>query len=180
MNKLKKLLIILILPTYVNANIFDKMDKETAVTTGIYKLSQSERAALLNWLKSSDKKAEEDSIVQIKQQVRSEIIAENKQNEAFKEEIIRKDKVKNMGFTQTETGSREEIHSTIVNITKKNNGKKIYTLENGQQWRQLDSSSLFIPKSDKTPTITIKPKSMGSWSLYIDGLSRNVKVKRVK
>ena len=180
MNKLNILLLIIIIPSIVNADVFDKMDKETAVTTGIYKLSPSERTALLAWLENSDKKAEEASRVQIKQQVRSEIIAEIKENEAVKEEIIRKDKVKNMGFTQKDTGGRQEIQSSIVNISKNNQGKKTYTLENGQQWKQIDTSSLFIPKSKTNVAVTIKPKSMGSWSLYIDGYSRNVKVRRIK
>ena len=149
-----KLITITLLLSLGNAaiakNIFDKMDKETAVTTGIYKLSQDEQEALIKWLGST------------------------------KKEIIKKDKVKNMGFSQKITGDREEISSFIVNVVKSNNGKKIYTLENAQQWKQLDSSSLFIPKSKTNPAVTIKPKSMGSWSLYVDGFSRNVKVKRIK
>jgi hypothetical protein len=186
MNKLNILLLFLIFPVIVIADVFDKMDKETAVTTGINKLSLEERTALLAWLTSSDNLTEEVSKIQkkqikeIKQQVRSEIIAENKQKEVAKEEIIRQDKVKNMGFTQKITGGREEIHSSIVNITTSNNGKKVYTLENGQRWKQIETSKLFIPGNKTNPAVTIKPKSLGSWSLSVDGFSRNVKVKRIK
>ena len=85
-----------------------------------------------------------------------------------------------MGFKQKDTGGREEIHSTIVNIATSNKSKKVYTLENGQRWKQLDTSKLFIPGNKTNPAVTIKPKSLGSWSLSVDGFSRNVKVKRIK
>lgn len=178
MKKLNILLLIIIFPVFAGNNIFDKMDKETAVTTGIYKLSQSERIALIEWLNNSDKKIEEVSKEQIKQQVRSEIIAENKQNEVIKEEIIRQDKIKNMGFSREES-EREEIHSSIIGEFKGWQGKNTFKLANGQVWKQAEKTSFYIPKRTD-PKVTIKPKSFLTWALYVDGFSRGVKVKRVK
>ncbi len=172
------LLVIIISPALAGNNLFDKMDKETAVTTGIYKLSESERAALIEWLNNSDEKTENVSKEQIKQQVRSEIIAENKQIEIIKEEIIRQEKTKNMGFSKEES-EREEIHSSIVGEFKGWQGKNIFKLANGQIWKQAERASFYIPKRTN-PKITIKPKSLKTWALYVDGFGRGVKVKRIK
>jgi len=150
MNKIIILLLVVSLPAFASNDMFDKMNKETAVTTGIYKLSSSEREALSNWLEGS------------------------------KQEIIKKEKTKNMGFSHRDEGSRETIHSSIVKVSGGAGSKKTYTLANNQVWKQIETDSLFIPKKNPNPKITIKPKSMGSWSLYIDGLSRSVKVRRIK
>ncbi|MCF6320102.1 MAG: hypothetical protein L3J83_12650 [Proteobacteria bacterium] len=178
MKKLNILLIIIISPVFADSNIFDKMDKETAVTTGIYKLSQSERTALLEWLNDSEKKVEGVSKEQVKQKIRSGIIAENKQNEIIKEEIIRQEKTKNMGFSKEES-EREEIHSSIVGEFKGWQGKNIFKLANGQIWKQAEKTSFYIPKRTN-PKVTIKPKSLRTWALYVDGFGRGVKVKRIK
>jgi len=159
-------------------DIFDKMDKETSVTTGIYKLSQSEITALTKWLNSSNKKNEKKSKEKIKQQVKTELIAENKENRKREEEIIRLEKKKNMGFRKEES-ARENIHSSIVGEFNGWQGKNIFKLENGQIWKQSEKTSFYIPKRSN-PKVTLKPKSMGSWMLYVDGFGRGVKVKRIK
>lgn len=53
----KSILLLILAPTILlsSENIFDKMDDETAVTTGIKKLSRAEQDALLKWLKNSKK-----------------------------------------------------------------------------------------------------------------------------
>lgn len=168
----------IISPAY-SATIFDNMNEEMAVTTGIYKLSQSEKEALLKWMNDSNKDNNKVSREIIKQEVRTEIIAENKQNEELAEQTIQKQKVKNMGFLQKET-ERAIISSSIVKVAKGADRKNTYTLANNQVWKQTDTSTLFISKKNPNPKITLKPKSMSSWSLYVDGLSRGVKVKRIK
>lgn len=148
MKTLFLLFIWLPLVSVASENIFDKMDKQTATTTGIIKLSQQEREALIKWLDSSNK------------------------------EIEKKIKKKNMGFRK-EMSERENIYSSIVGEFNGWKGKNIFKLENGQIWKQAEASSFFIPKRIN-PKITIKPKSMGSWMLYVDGFGRGVKVKRIK
>ena len=148
---MKKNIILLILLSsnvFSKENRFDKMDERTAISTGIYKLSDKEKVALLVWLEGSEK------------------------------EIIKKDKLKFMGFFR-EDSEREEINSSIIGEFNGWKGKTFFKLVNGQTWRQLDSSSYFIPKSNN-PDITIKPKSMGSWVLYVKGVKKGVKVKRIK
>ena len=148
---MKKTFILLLLVSGMASakkNIFDVMDEKTAVSTGIYKLSDPEQLALLDWLENS------------------------------KKNIIKKEKKKNMGFKKEES-EREEIKSTILGEFNGWKGKNIFKLANGQIWKQSEKSSFYIPKR-LNPKITIKPKSMGAWVLYIDGFGRGVKVKRVK
>lgn len=130
---------------------FNKMDKETAITTGIYKLSQDERAALLKWLQSSDI------------------------------QITKINKTDDMGFESKslDDTAREEIHTSIVGEFNGWHGDTTFTLDNGQVWKQTDKSVFYIPKKS-SPDITVRPRSFGSWSLSVDGYSRAVKVKRIK
>lgn len=94
------------------------------------------------------------------------------------EKIIKKEKRKFMGF-QREESEREAISSKIVGDFKGWKGRTLFRLENNQVWKQLGSETFQIRKMNN-PVVTIKPKSMGSWTLYVDGYSRGVKVKRVK
>lgn len=178
MNKLKILLLALSLPAFASNNIFDKMDKETAVTTGIYKLSQEELAELTQWIENTDKNNRTESREVLKQEIRTQIIEEDLRDKVVKEEIIRKDKIKNMGFRKEEA-EREEIHTAVIGEFNGWRGKNVFKLENGQVWVQSEKSTFYIPKRPN-PNITIKPKSMNTWSLYVDGFGRGVKVKRIK
>lgn len=176
-----KLLLLLILSSAISnasENIFDEMDKETSVSTGIIKLSQSERMALSQWLLNTEKKTKQISREKIKQEVKTELIAENQANKKQEAEIIRQNKIKNMGFRKEES-TRDNIHSAIVGEFKGWQGRNIFKLENGQIWKQAESSSFYIPKRNN-PDITIKPKSMNTWMLYVDGFGRGVRVKRIK
>jgi hypothetical protein len=95
-----------------------------------------------------------------------------------KEKIIEEDKKDNMGFRKEESG-REDINTTIMGEFNGWMGKNIFKLENGQIWKQVEKSTFYIPKRNN-PKITIKPKSMDSWMLYVEGYGRGVKVKRIK
>ncbi len=168
------IILALILPfsSYALEDIFSKMDEKTTVTTGIYKLSSSEKSALLHWLQNSQEETREE----IKQEVRAEVKKEIKK-EVIAEEV-KKEKKRFMGFRREES-EREAIKSTIIGDFNGWRGKNIFKLANGQVWKQAESSSFYIPKRTN-PKITIKPKSMGSWQLNVDGYGKGVKVKRIK
>lgn len=135
---------------FAAGNIFDTMDEKTAVTTGIKKLSVKEQNALLAWLESS------------------------------KKQIIEKEKKKNMGFsTVFNDKDRDTITSSIVGEFNGWQGNTTFTLANGQVWKQTERTTFYVPKRTD-PNITIKPKMMGSWSLFLDGYNRGVKVRRIK
>jgi hypothetical protein len=168
------LFLTLILPfsSYALEDIFSKMDEKTAVTTGIYKLSLAEKTALLNWLQSSQEVSRE----KIKQEVRAEVKEEVKKEVVAEE--VKKEKKRFMGFKREES-EREPIKTNIIGEFNGWRGKNIFKLANGQVWKQSEKSSFYIPKRTN-PAVTIKPKSMGSWQLYVDGFGRGVKVKRIK
>jgi len=98
--------------------------------------------------------------------------------ESSKKEIVKEEKKKNMGFRQEES-DREIIQTSIVGEFNGWQGKNIFHLENGQIWKQAERTKFYIPKRNN-PKVTLKPKSMGSWVLYVDGFGRGVRVKRVK
>ncbi len=161
----------LILPfsSYALEDVFSKMDKETALSTGIYKLSSSEKKALLNWLAGPKKEARQKLKQEVRTEIKKEVIAEE----------VKKEKKRFMGFRREES-ERESIKSTIIGEFNGWKGKNtIFKLENGQVWKQSDNSSFYIPKQTNT-AVTIKPKSMGSWQLKVDGFGRGAKVKRIK
>ncbi len=164
---MKKLIILLFMSSssiLFADTIFDNMDEETTVSTGIYKLSSQEKKQLITWLNDSREKTRD----QIKQEVIEEVSAE----------AIKKDKKRFMGFRREES-QREEIQTTYIGEFKGWRGKQIFKLANGQIWRQAENSTFYIPKK-MNPEITIKPKSMGTWQLYVKGFGRGVKVKRIK
>ncbi|MCF6288846.1 MAG: hypothetical protein L3J53_06380 [Proteobacteria bacterium] len=180
---MKLLLLLLILASFAifaTDNIFATMDEKTSVTTGIYKLSAQERIELLKWLVESKDKTR----TEIKQEVRQEVMAEVKQEvrEEVKQEVVKeitKDERKRfMGFRLRES-DRETIHTSIVGEFKGWKGKHTFILANGHIWKQAESGTFYIPKRTD-PKVTIKPKSMGSWALSVEGFSRSVKVIRVK
>lgn len=98
--------------------------------------------------------------------------------ESSKKEIVKEEKKKNMGFRREEV-DREYIQSTIVGEFNGWQGKNVFKLENGQIWKQAERTSFYIRKRND-PKVTLKPKSMGSWIMYVDGFGRGVRVKRVK
>ncbi len=86
------LIFTLILPfsSYALEDIFSTMDEKTAVTTGIYKLSSSEKTALLKWLQNSQNESRE----KIRQEVRAEVKKEVKKEVVAEE--IKKEKKRSM------------------------------------------------------------------------------------
>lgn len=95
-----------------------------------------------------------------------------------REKIVKQEKKKNMGFENTNK-DREEIHSSIVGEFNGWHGKSVFKLENGQVWKQAENNNFYVPKRTN-PDITIKPKLMGAWTLFLDGYSRGVQVRRIK
>ena len=78
----------------------------------------------------------------------------------------------------------KEITSPITKIDVTALGRVIFTLENGQVWRQLDSDSNKLRAKAikrKDPKIAhIKKASLGSYVLQVNGKGLRAKVKRVK
>jgi hypothetical protein len=73
---------------------------------------------------------------------------------------------------------RDAIESVVVGDFPGWNGSTRVTLENGQVWQQAESSRKGFKIS--SPNVKIKPMSFGSWLMYVDGCSCDIRVKRIK
>ncbi len=73
---------------------------------------------------------------------------------------------------------RERIESSIVGDFNGWRGKTRVTLENGQVWEQAEGGSKGYKMS--SPKVIIKPMSLGSWLMYVDGCGCDLRVKRIK
>lgn len=71
----------------------------------------------------------------------------------------------------------EQITASITKITKNPRGEKILTLDNGQVWRQIDSTSLRLRENQ---TITIKRGALGSFFIGKETVNKRMRAKRVK
>jgi hypothetical protein len=70
----------------------------------------------------------------------------------------------------------------VTEFAKTPLGKAIFILDNGQIWRQLDGDSSEVNRrsSEGPMQVRIEKAVMGSYSLYIEGTKRMVKVRRLK
>ncbi len=76
------------------------------------------------------------------------------------------------------TGSRniDRIESRVSKIRTSNTGQAIITLENGQVWKQTDSSTLRLSDHDD---VIIRRAIFGSYRLTKSGHNRPMRVKRI-
>ena len=73
---------------------------------------------------------------------------------------------------------REVIESVIVGKFKGWTGNTKVKLENGQVWQQAESGKSGFPM--ESPRVKVKPMSLGSWLMYVDGCGCDIRVKRVE
>ncbi len=77
-------------------------------------------------------------------------------------------------------GDRSEIVSRIPGTFRGWSGGTTFTLENGQVWRQTDSSELAGVHLEN-PVVHISPSLVGSgWFLQVEGYGSHAKVERVQ
>lgn len=77
---------------------------------------------------------------------------------------------------QEATGTKaiDRIEATVVEVRKSASGRVIITLDNGQVWKQSESSRARVSVDDK---VTIRRRSFGSYTLYSKKTS--IRVKRI-
>lgn len=56
-------------------------------------------------------------------------------------------------------------------------GNSVFTLDNGQVWKQAESGAYSCPDVNN-PEVTIKPMALGSWLMYVQGCNQSVRVER--
>lgn len=87
--------------------------------------------------------------------------------------------------TQERPGAPQEISeisAKVIEYAKNAHGKSLFILDNGQVWKQVDgdTSELYHRESDGQMSIRIEKAIMGSFSLYVEGKSMKLKVRRIK
>jgi hypothetical protein len=75
-----------------------------------------------------------------------------------------------------------EISAKVIEYAKNAHGKSLFILDNGQVWKQVDgdTSELYHRESEGQMNIRIEKAIMGSFSLYIEGKTMKLKVRRIK
>jgi hypothetical protein len=78
-----------------------------------------------------------------------------------------------------ESEPRDKFDTHLVGHFSGWGGHSVFTLDNGQKWKQAESGSRQCAKSEN-PEVRIKPTLMGSWLMYVKGCSDSVRVERTK
>ncbi len=71
----------------------------------------------------------------------------------------------------------QEIISIVKSSTLDKHKKLLVTLENGQQWQQIDQGYFKIKTGDRC---TVKRGAIGSFLLGVDGITKTIRVRRVE
>ncbi|MEA9705381.1 hypothetical protein [Xanthomonas campestris] len=143
----------------VQGDLQSQMSAEQFKAAGLDKLDARELAALNDWLQG---KVAKEAAVVVEQA-----------KEAGRQEVI----VKNRGFS--DFGIKDPIESTVVGEFRGFSKGRTYTLANGQEWEQTDSTTLPGVRKD-SPKTKIKPGLIGVWYMQIEGYNTQAKVRRVK
>ena len=93
---------------------------------------------------------------------------------------LAEDKIKTENRGYFNFGSSEPIVSSIVGEFKGFRQGRLYVLENGQEWTQIDQATLAGVRRTN-PAVKIEPGLIGNaWYLSIDGYNTRAKVTRSK
>ena len=162
------LVLLLALPALASAQdappIEQAMSAEEFKAAGLDKLSAGELARLNAWL--NRRVAEQTSV--------AVAAATEKAREEGKNEVI----AENRGFFHF--GKSEPIESTIPGEFRGFARNRVYVLESGQEWKQVDDASLAGARRTN-PKVRIKPSVMGNvWYMQIEGYNTSAKVERIK
>lgn len=111
----------------------------------------------------------------------AELIAES-QSEITSELSAKSSRIDEFGAEQIEFPPVTFIESRLVGDFNGWNGKTVFTLENGQVWRQVNNNirDYSPPKPLTQPVVMISKGMFGSYNMQVDGVKRIVQVKRVK
>jgi len=71
-----------------------------------------------------------------------------------------------------------EIESAIEGTFRGWRGGTIFSLQNGQVWKQVDGET-YVTRSSQSPAVRIKSGALGSFFMTVEGVNPRVKVERV-
>jgi hypothetical protein len=72
---------------------------------------------------------------------------------------------------------RDRVESRIAGRFEGWHPGSVLTLQNGQQWRVIDSSELVVRQALDQPPVTVRPGLLGGWNLKVEGYNTQARVK---
>jgi len=137
------------------APIEQQMSSEEFRAAGLHKLDAAELESLNRWLGNT---------------VREEAQRVSQQTE---ERVVRE----RQGFLSASSG--EKVEARIQGSFEGFGKGRLYRLDNGQVWRQIDAASLAGVSSNDVQ-VTIAPGMFGAWYMRVHGYNTRAKVERVE
>lgn len=74
----------------------------------------------------------------------------------------------------------EEIRSALAGAFTGWRPGTVFTLRNGQVWQCVNDDQAFYPRIPENPEVTIRRRFMGAYWMEVAGVSRKIKVRRLK
>ena len=162
-----------------------EMSAEERRATGIDSLSADELDALNQWLIERFDQVQETVSAEVREEVREEVLEEVREADAAEREaeIDRRVAIEVEAAKQEiakappEPEVSEPFEAEIVGPFSGWSGKTVFTLSNGQVWRQRSGSN--YRHTAKGQAVAIKKNFLGLWTLTILSSGRTVGVYRI-
>ena len=162
-----------------------EMSAEERRATGIHSLSTDELDALNQWLIERFDQVQETVSAEVREEVREEVLEEVREADAAEREaeIDRRVAIEVEAAKQEiakappEPEVSEPFEAEIVGPFSGWSGKTVFTLSNGQVWRQRSGSN--YRHTAKGQAVAIKKNFLGLWTLTILSSGRTVGVYRI-
>lgn len=139
------------------SSLEEQMSGKEFEAAGLQKLTPEELESLNDWIRSRSLATLETA--------RSTVSGDGARG------LDRRSSIKDM--------KRTPITSRLVGTFTGWDGQTVFKLENGMIWAQTDKDKFFI-KPIENPVVTIKPKSFGTWRLYVEDYNSNCRVRRIE
>ena len=162
-----------------------EMSAEERRATGIDSLSIDELDALNQWLIERFDQVQETVSAEVREEVREEVLEEVREADAVEREA----EIERRVAIEVEAAKQEFVEATpepavsepfeaeIVGPFSGWSGKTVFTLSNGQVWRQRSGSN--YRHTAQGQAVAVKKNFMGLWTLTVLSSGRTVGVYRI-
>ena len=167
------------------SSIEREMSAEERRATGIDSLSTDELDALNQWLIERFDQVQETVSAEVREEVREEVLEEVREADAAEREAEIERRVaieveaakEEIVDAAPELVVSEPFEAEIVGRFSGWSGKTVFTLSNGQVWRQRSGSD--YRHTAEGQTVTVKKNFFGLWTLTVLSSGRTVGVYRI-
>ena len=162
-----------------------EMSAEERRATGIDSLSTDELDALNQWLIERFDQVQETVSAEVREEVREEVLEEVREADAAEREAEIERRVaievvaakEEIADAPPELVVSEPFEAEIVGPFSGWSGRTVFTLSNGQVWRQRSGSN--YRHTAEGQTVTVKKNFLGLWTLTVLSSGRTVGVYRI-